>query len=228
MSELEGMINGLLSNPDEMKKIMDMAGKLMGQAGGQTGGEAAAAVSPDFVMPSEAEISKLLSGLTGGQAPGAASSAGGSLGAAVPGDLAGLLGGGGLGNLSGLLGEGGLGNLSGLLGEGGLGNLSGLLGGGGLGNLSSLLGGGGEGVGSLLGMAQSVLASPTVKKFLGSGTFKNILSEASKPRTDKRALLTALKPWISAERQTKLERAITFAGVMRFAGAAALGKGGSK
>lgn len=225
MSELEGMINGLLSNPDEMKKIMDMAGKLMGQAGGQTGGEPAAAVSPDLVLPSEAEISKLLSSLTGTKEPGAAGGEG-TLGAAVPGDLAGLLGADGLSKLSGLLGSGGLGNLSGLLGSGGLGNLSGLLGSGGLGNLSGLLGG--EGLGGLAGLAQSVLGSSTVKKFLGSGTFKNMLSEASKPRTDKRALLTALKPWISAERQTKLERAIIFAGVMRFAGAAALGKGGSK
>ena len=30
MDDLEGMINGILSNPDEMKKIMDMAGKIMG------------------------------------------------------------------------------------------------------------------------------------------------------------------------------------------------------
>ena len=215
MNELEGMINGLLSNPDEMKRIMDMAGKLMGQMGGQTGGETVSAVSPELVLPSEGEISKFLSGLSGKQAASTAPSEG-SLGTAVPGDLAGLLGAGGLGSLSSLLGGGGLENLSSLLDGGGLGRLSGLL------------GGGGEGLGSLLGMAQSVLSSPTVKKFLGSGTFKNILSEASKPRSDKRELLTALKPWISAERQTKLERAITFAGVMRFAGAAALGKGGSK
>ncbi len=33
MSDLEGMINGILSNPDEMKKIMDMAGKIMGEGG---------------------------------------------------------------------------------------------------------------------------------------------------------------------------------------------------
>ncbi|PKM72106.1 MAG: hypothetical protein CVU91_10240 [Firmicutes bacterium HGW-Firmicutes-16] len=36
MSDLEGMINGILSNPEEMKKIMDMAGKLMGTEDGQT------------------------------------------------------------------------------------------------------------------------------------------------------------------------------------------------
>ena len=29
MNELEGMINGLLSNPEEMKKLMDMAGKIL-------------------------------------------------------------------------------------------------------------------------------------------------------------------------------------------------------
>ena len=35
MSEMEDMVNGILSNPEEMKKIMDMAGKLMGTEGGQ-------------------------------------------------------------------------------------------------------------------------------------------------------------------------------------------------
>lgn len=36
MSDLEGMLNGILSNPEEMKKIMDMAGKLMGTENGET------------------------------------------------------------------------------------------------------------------------------------------------------------------------------------------------
>ncbi len=36
MSDLEGIINGILSNPEEMKKIMDMAGKFMGNEGGET------------------------------------------------------------------------------------------------------------------------------------------------------------------------------------------------
>ncbi|MFB0919898.1 MAG: hypothetical protein QMB62_03305 [Oscillospiraceae bacterium] len=35
MSDLEGMINGILTNPEEMKKIMDMAGKLMSTEGGE-------------------------------------------------------------------------------------------------------------------------------------------------------------------------------------------------
>ena len=35
MSDMEGMINGILSNPEEMKKIMDMAGKLMGTEGSE-------------------------------------------------------------------------------------------------------------------------------------------------------------------------------------------------
>lgn len=34
MNELEGMINGLLSNPDEMKKIMNIASSVMGGADG--------------------------------------------------------------------------------------------------------------------------------------------------------------------------------------------------
>jgi len=34
VSELEGMINGILSNPEEMKKIMEMAGKIMGPESG--------------------------------------------------------------------------------------------------------------------------------------------------------------------------------------------------
>lgn len=33
MNDLEGMINGVLSDPDQMKMIMDMAGQLMGSNG---------------------------------------------------------------------------------------------------------------------------------------------------------------------------------------------------
>jgi len=36
VSELEGMINGILSNPEEMKKIMEMAGKIMGSESGNS------------------------------------------------------------------------------------------------------------------------------------------------------------------------------------------------
>lgn len=81
MSDLEGMINGILSNPDEMKKIMDMAGKIMGPDGGSG---SAAANSANQSTPS---LDNILSGLNG---DGLASAAGNLLG-----------GGGGLGNLLG-------------------------------------------------------------------------------------------------------------------------------
>ncbi len=47
MSDLEGMINGILSNPEEMKKIMDMAGKLMGAEGGETPTVPSGSASPE-------------------------------------------------------------------------------------------------------------------------------------------------------------------------------------
>lgn len=84
MSDLEGMINGILSNPEEMKKIMDMAGKIMGPDGGLGTVPAASANSP---TPS---LDNILSGLN---AEGLTSAAGN------------LLGGGGL---QSLLGDGGL------------------------------------------------------------------------------------------------------------------------
>ena len=155
MSELEGMINSVLSNPDEMKKIMEMAGKLMGQEGA-----AAPSVAQDTAMPSGADIEKLLSGLNGS---GLASAAQGVLGS---GDLSGLL-----------------------------------------------------------STAQNLLSSPTVQKLLNSQTVKNIISEASRPTSDKRELVNALKPWISEKRSAKLEKAMIYAKVMRVAGAAAFKKG---
>lgn len=58
MSDLEGMINGILSNPEEMKKIMDMAGKLMGTQDGQT------SAMPSESAPNETpSLEKLLPGV---------------------------------------------------------------------------------------------------------------------------------------------------------------------
>ena len=84
MSDLEGMINGILSNPDEMKKIMDMAGKIMGTDSGS--GEASGA-SAKQAAPS---LDSILSGLNG---EGLASAAGNILG---NGGLQNLLGSGGI------------------------------------------------------------------------------------------------------------------------------------
>ena len=98
MSDLEGMINGILSNPDEMKKIMDMAGKIMGTEGG--------AVDANQNLQSTPTLDSILNGMN--DIPG-------GLGAG----LGGLLGGSGINNL---LGGAGLGSL---LGDGGLGKLLG-------------------------------------------------------------------------------------------------------
>lgn len=38
MNELEGMINGLMSNPEEMQKIMDIANSVMEKSGAPSGG----------------------------------------------------------------------------------------------------------------------------------------------------------------------------------------------
>lgn len=89
MSDLEGMINGILSNPEEMKKIMDMAGKIMGPDGGLGTAPAASA------NPSTPSLDNILSGLNG---EGLASAAGNLLGS---GGLQSLLGSGGLQKLLG-------------------------------------------------------------------------------------------------------------------------------
>ena len=60
MSDLEGMINGILSNPEEMKKIMDMAGKIMGEGG------ASPEVSEGSPAGGAASIDDILSGLNPG------------------------------------------------------------------------------------------------------------------------------------------------------------------
>ncbi len=59
MNELEGMINGILSNPDEMKKIMDIASSVMG---GNAAESKPPVVEEDTAqMP---DMSGLLSGLS--------------------------------------------------------------------------------------------------------------------------------------------------------------------
>lgn len=70
MSDLEGMINGILSNPDEMKKIMDMAGKIMG-----TEGDSPAAEPANTAMPAMPSLDNILSGLGGGMPGGGIASA---------------------------------------------------------------------------------------------------------------------------------------------------------
>lgn len=90
MSELEGMINGILSNPDEMKKIMDMAGKIMGQDGGGSG-----TAPPNSAPAAAPSLDNILSGLN---TDGMASAAGNLFGA---GGLQNLLGNGGIQKLLG-------------------------------------------------------------------------------------------------------------------------------
>ena len=215
MNELGGMLNSILSNPDEMKKIMDMANQIMSGQGGETPAQPAAGASPstsplDSVL---AEIGKNPEGLAA-----AAQSLMGN------GGLSGLLGGGG--GLGSLLGNGGLGSL---LGSGGL---SSLLGSGGLG---SLLGGGG--LGSLLGKGglqglfkgssmQKIFDHPMAKRFLNSPSVHKLALGAAAGSNDKQELIRALKPWLSEARAKKLDRAMIFAKAMRFAGATALIGGG--
>lgn len=53
MNELEGMINGLLSNPEEMKKIMEIANSVMENSPGEggSGGEGSAGVPSPQIPP---------------------------------------------------------------------------------------------------------------------------------------------------------------------------------
>ncbi|NCB74711.1 MAG: hypothetical protein EOM51_08215 [Clostridia bacterium] len=162
MSDLEGMINGILSNPDEMKKIMDMAGKIMGSQSG------ASASQSDSGTPQGSALDGILSGIN-----------------APTGDIAAAA--------------------------------QNLMGGGGL---QSLLGGGG---------LQKLLVSPTVQRLLSSRTLRGIMSSKAvqslasggiNTKNDKSELFDALKPYLSAERRAKLERAMVFAKAMRFAGVA--------
>lgn len=212
MNEIGGMLNSILSNPDEMKKIMDVASQIMGNQGGGTPEPAPAASqpSPPSLDHMLAEISKNPEGLAA-----AAQS---------------LLGNGGLQNLLGGGNSGGGGGLGNLLGSGGL---SSLLGGGGLGKLlgggglSSLLGGGSLGKIFKNPTVQKIMDSPIAKQFLGSPSVKN-LALGGGGKNDKQELIRALKPWLSEERAKRLDKAMVFAKVMRFAGATALIGGGLK
>lgn len=100
MDDMTGAINSILNDPEQMQKVMEMAGQIMGNGGGdasQPGGAAAAAPSLDGILSSL--------GGSGGVDPQLA-----QLLAGAGAKLSGLLGGGGLG---GLLGGGGLGRLFG-------------------------------------------------------------------------------------------------------------------
>ena len=121
MEDMTSAINGILNDPEQMQKVMEMAGQIMGSGGTQPSGAPQAAPSLDGMLSSlgsggeiDPQLAQLLSGA------GA--------------KLSGLLSGGGLG---GLLSGGGLGRLLG--GAGGGSPLSGLLGGTG-GGLSAMLG----------------------------------------------------------------------------------------
>ena len=68
MNELEGMINGLLSNPEEMKKLMDMAGKIINTENKSSAGKTA---EPTQQTPPDLE--SILSGLGGNSGDSASS-----------------------------------------------------------------------------------------------------------------------------------------------------------
>jgi len=92
VSDLEGMINGILSNPDEMKKIMDMAGKIMNNEGTPA---AQPAASESQASPSLESILSGISANPGDFAKAAESLLGGA------GGVQNLLGGAGIQNLLG-------------------------------------------------------------------------------------------------------------------------------
>ena len=68
MNELEGMINGILSNPDEMKKIMNIASSIMGGTAPEKPPEAEEA---DRQTPDLSGVRSGLSKLPGGIASAA-------------------------------------------------------------------------------------------------------------------------------------------------------------
>lgn len=99
---MTGAINGILNDPEQMKKVMEMAGQIMGN-GGETG---AAGSSDGQAAPSLDNILSSLGGGTGGVDPQLMqllSGAGAKLGRLFgKGGLSGLLGGASpLGNLLG-------------------------------------------------------------------------------------------------------------------------------
>lgn len=133
MSSIEEMISSVMNDPDQMKKVMDMAGSIFG-----------------------------------GGAPGAPTGGGESSPAPSP-------AGNGLGGL----------------------------------NFNNILSGLGKLPGGLAGAASSFL--------------KNVPSSSE----DKTELLEAMKPWLSESRRSRLDGAMKIAKVMKSAGSAFLGGGGS-
>lgn len=162
MDDMTSAINNILNDPEQMQKVMDMAGQIMGNSGSapQSGTTQAA--------PS---LEGMLSSL-------------GSGGSGIDPQFAQLLSGAGA-KLSGLLSGGGLG---GLLSGGGLGRLFG--GGGGASPLSGLLGGGaGGGLTAMLGNAARSMSGSNDKKQLVEA-LKPWLSESRQAKLD-RAMIFA-------------------------------------
>jgi len=58
VSDLEGMISGILSDPDQMKKIMDMAGQIMGSSGNDS-----STIPASGVVEAAPALDNILSGL---------------------------------------------------------------------------------------------------------------------------------------------------------------------
>lgn len=94
MDDMTGTINNILNDPEQMKKVMEMAGQIMGK-----GGDAAASPPPEGqTAPSLGSILSSLGGNSGGADPQLSNLLGG-----VGAKLGGLFGGGAspLGNLFG-------------------------------------------------------------------------------------------------------------------------------
>jgi len=159
MNELEGMINGLLSNPEEMKKLMDMAGKIL-----NTDNSDSAKKTEETNKTVGPDLGSILSGL-GGASGETASSAD----SATP-------------NLDSILSS-----------------------------LNSIPGG-------LSGTVEKILGGETMQKLIKGGGLNQ--------KDDKKDLIEALKPWVSEKRRNKLDKAMTFAKVMRVAGVASVFKKG--
>ena len=159
MNELEGMINGLLSNPEEMKKLMDMAGKIL-----NTDNTDSAKKTEETNKTAGPDLGSILSGLGGGSGESASSAD-----SATP-------------NLDSILSS-----------------------------LNSIPGG-------LSGTVEKILGGETMQKLIKGGGLNQ--------KDDKKELIEALKPWVSEKRRNKLDKAMTFAKVMRVAGVASVFKKG--
>ncbi len=77
MNNLEDMINSVLSNPDEMKKVMDMAGTLFGGAKSDTPPQQPNLENLGSVLGSMPSLDGIMSGLS--NLPGGLASAAGKL-----------------------------------------------------------------------------------------------------------------------------------------------------